>query len=495
MILDATPTAVYEDLADQTIESLQADQAWEAERDRCAEDIVYFINHYCQIYDGETRGWIPFSLWPEQVETLQVIIENQMTIVLKARQLGLSWLVLAYCLWMMVFEPIATILIFSKRDDEAIYLLGSERLRGMYYHLPAWMRDGEVDVDSRHQFTLPNGSVARAFPNTGGDSYTATFAMVDEADLIPDLAGLMGSVKPTIEAGGKLVLISRVDKSKPNSRFKQIYRAAKQKLNGWAAVFLGWFVRPGRTQEWYEARVAESLNNTGSLDEVYEQYPATDAQALAQKTLDKRIAAAWILRCYEEMQPLRDLEHAPAIPQLEIYKLPEAGREYVIGVDTAEGNPTSDDSAATVLDRESLEECAALVGKIEPTVLGGHVDTLGVFYNMADVMVERNNHGHTVIANLKDHSKLKRLAGWDKKEGWLSNSKGKVLLYNGAADAFRDGVTIMHSFGTYTQMSSIEGSTLRAPDDDHDDRSDSYALAIQGAKVPRRTLRMEALEI
>lgn len=488
MILDTTPTAVYEDLADQTIVSLQADQAWEAEWDHCAEDPAYFINAYCKIYDGESRNWIDFDLWPEQVETLQVVIDNQMTIVLKARQLGLSWLILAYILWLMLFEAIATVLIFSKRDDEAIYLLGDERLRGMYRRLPYWMRDGEIDVNNKHQFTLPNGSVARAFPTTGGDSYTATFALVDEADLIPDLPTLMGSVKPTIDAGGKLVLISRVDKSKPNSLFKQIYRAAKQKLNGWAVVFLGWFVRPGRTQEWYAARVAESLANTTTLDEVHEQYPATDAQALAPNTLDKRISPTWVLQCYQEMRPLSEalLKRAetppPSIPQLEVYLLPQPGHTYVIGGDPAEGNPTSDDSALRVLDRATWEEVAALQGKFEPTVFAGYVDLIGEWYNRADALIERNNHGHTVLAWLRDHSRLARLLGLDDKPGWLSNSKGNAVLYDGMADALRDKSTVIHSFVTFTQVSSIEGATLSAPDGDHDDCSDAYGLALRGCE-------------
>ncbi len=54
----------------------------------------------------------------------------------------------------------------------------------MYAKLPAWMRSAVVQ-DNDHEWQLSNGSVARAFPTSAGDSYTATLAIVDEADLVP----------------------------------------------------------------------------------------------------------------------------------------------------------------------------------------------------------------------------------------------------------------------------------------------------------------------
>ena len=162
---------------------------------------------------------------------------------------------------------------------------------------------------------------------------------------------------------------------------------------------------------------------------------------------------------------------------LEVYTAPEPGRSYVIGADPAEGNPTSDDSALTVLDRDSGEEVAALAGKFQPSTLAAHIDALGRWYNDAAVLVERNNHGHAVLLWLRDNSGLWRLPGHDGKPGWLSRHKGKAILYAAAADAFREGRTRLHSYATFTQLAGIGGSTLRAVDGEADDRADSYALA------------------
>lgn len=453
----------------------------------CVESPAYFVDNYCQVYDASAKGWVPFTLWRAQHHTLSVIERERLVIVLKARQLGLTWLVLGYSLWLMLCRPAATVLLFSQRDDEAVHLLDF-RLKGMYERLPDWMKTGtEPGKSSGHEWRLSNGSAAMAFPTTGGRSYTATLAIVDEADFAPSLNTLMNAVKPTIDAGGRMILVSTADKSQPESEFKRIYRAAKMGDNPWASVFLPWHTHPGRNAVWYEDIRRDVLARTGSLDDLYQEYPATDTEALAPKELDKRISPAWLRQCYAEQWQIPEPTGAPSIPALEVYRLPERGKQYVIGIDPAEGNPTSDDSALAVLDRDSGEEVAALAGKYQPEQIAAHADAIGRWYMSAGVLVERNNHGHAVLLWLRNFSRLARLKGFDDKEGWLSSSRGKTMLYDDTAEAFREQETVLHSFKTFVQLQSIEGSTLRAPEGTHDDRADAYALALVAMKRNRST--------
>lgn len=459
-----------------------------AEMQKCKNNVSYFISQYCMIYNATERDWVRFDLWPAQRQILAEFGEHLFLLVLKARQLGLSWLTLCYALWLMRFHPAVAVLIFSKRDEEAIELLG--RVRGVYQRLPEWMQSTLLS-SSKHELSLLNGSTATAFPTTGGRSYTGSLVIVDEADFVQDLDALLNAVKPTIDAGGQMIMSSTVDKSQPESPFKRIYRAAKRKQTGWRAIFLPWHARPGRTPEWYEAQKADILARTTALDDLYQEYPASDTEALAPRSLDKRISPMWIEACYEEMEPLM-VRNAPAIPGLEIYMQPQPGRKYVIGGDPAEGNPTSDDSAITVLDALNGEECAVLAGKYEPSTFGGHIKTISRYYNGAPAMVERNNHGHAVIQWLDEHARAVRLfTGHDSdpdsdrpKYGWMSSKLGKALLYTECAEHFRTNAEtstkILHSFASYTQLASIEGATMRAPEGQHDDRADSYALAQAG---------------
>lgn len=400
--------------------------------------------------------------------------------VLKARQLGMSWLALGYALWLMIFWPAATVLLFSKRDDEAVHLLDF-RLAGMYRRLPPWAQARATLIDSKHELRLSSGSAALAFPTTGGRSYTASLAIVDEADFVPNLDALLNAVKPTIDAGGRLILLSTSDKSRPDSAFKRIYRAARAGQTDYAPAFLPWSARPGRTAEWYEAVKAEIQARTGSLDDLWQEYPATDFEALAPRTLDKRLAPAWLARCdgtaHPPLDPALLSPPPPAIPGLAIYALPQPGHAYVAGADPAEGNPQSDDSALTVLDAQSGDEVASLAGRFEPSVFAAYVDEVCTYFGAA-ILVERNNHGHAVLQWLRDNGRTQILAGFNGKPGWLTNSRGKALMYAHAADQIRDGQTRVRTPATLTQLASIEGSTLSAPAGMLDDLATSYVLAL-----------------
>ena len=92
-------------------------------------------------------------------------------------------------------------------------------------------------------------------------------------------------------------------------------------------------------------------------------------------------------------------------------------------------------------------------------------------------MVERNNHGHAVIRALFDHGATV-LDGYDGRPGWLSNVKGKPLLYDLTSQAIRDGACRVRSPETATQLASLSANTLAAPEGLHDDRADAFALAI-----------------
>ena len=188
------------------------DQETHDKLDRCRADPVHFISQYVKTYDATAKDWIRLDLWPAQQEIVVSLESAMLSIMLKARQLGCTTVVLAYVLWVMLFRPIATVLLFSRRDDEAVDLLDF-RLKGMHRRLPPWMRSDPFNEDNDHEWQLANGSRALAFGRVGGDSYTATIAVIDEADLIPELAKLMQSVKPTIDAGGKLVLLSRQEQA------------------------------------------------------------------------------------------------------------------------------------------------------------------------------------------------------------------------------------------------------------------------------------------
>jgi len=456
-----------------TINEAEQRREWAAS----SRSFAFWIHTYGQLYDATTRGWVAMRLWPAQVEVADTLQQNHLVIMLKARQLGMSWLAAGYGLWLMLFRPAATVLLFSKRDDEAVHLLNF-RLRGMYQRLPEWMQSRGIVVDNSHELRLTNGSLALAFPTTGGRSYTATLAVVDEADHCDNLDELLDAVKPTVDAGGSLVLLSTVDKSRPESPFKRIYKAAKGGENSYAPVFLQWSARPERSPEWYAEVRRDVLARSGSLDSLYAEYPATDFEALAPRSSDRRFAAEWLRGC-DGTAAVASVDGVPAVSGLVVWGVPRPGASYVIGADPAEGNPQSDESAASVVDEATGDQVAVLAGRMDPSVFGASLDTVAGWYNGAGILVERNNHGHAVLLWLREFGGEGRvLLGLDDKPGWLQSGKGKALMMDNAADVLRDVATVIRDRATLDQLASIEGATLKAPEGLRDDRAVAHCLAL-----------------
>lgn len=117
---------------------------------------------------------------------------------------------------------------------------------------------------------------------------------------------------------------------------------------------------------------------------------------------------------HPDFQPMR-LEIPAQYPKLRQYKemlqfwnLPQRGRHYIMGVDTAEGLPNKtgnkrdehDWDSADVVDAYTFEQVCHFHGRLEPHEYGMVLGELGMFFNMALLCVERNNHGHSVLNTL-----------------------------------------------------------------------------------------------
>ena len=83
---------------------------------KCLVDPVYFMRKYVKI-QHPIRGTIPFALYPFQASTLQDFATHDFNIVLKSRQMGISTLVAAYSLWLMVFHKDKNVMIISIKQE------------------------------------------------------------------------------------------------------------------------------------------------------------------------------------------------------------------------------------------------------------------------------------------------------------------------------------------------------------------------------------------
>ena len=145
---------------------------------------------------------------------------------------------------------------------------------------------------------------------------------------------------------------------------------------------------------------------------------------------------------YKELQSYVPLQE---FNRVKIFAKPIKHRRYIIGVDVATGIPVTtenpDFSAAVVIDQETGEEMAAYRAHVLPEDLAHDMYELGTMYNNAEVAIERNNEGGTVIMALKiaeQYGNIYVHKDWWKRdwqntrfiEGFMTTMKSRPIALN-----------------------------------------------------------------
>lgn len=193
--------------------------------------------------------------------------------VVKARQLGVSWLLAAYALWTAMYRDGATVLELSQGQAEAYELLGKSR--DIWDHLDLSVRV-PLETDSAGELGFVGGGRILALPATqrAGRSYTATLVIADEAAFHPWAQQNYVAYKPTLDGGGQLLMVSTAKGAA--GFFHDMYWASERGETPYRARFIPWHARPGRDAAWLER---ERSSFKGLPGEFAQEYPATAAEA------------------------------------------------------------------------------------------------------------------------------------------------------------------------------------------------------------------------
>jgi hypothetical protein len=85
-----------------------------------------------------------------------------------------------------------------------------------------------------------------------------------------------------------------------------------------------------------------------------------------------------------------------------IFREPEENKTYIVGVDTASGKMGANESVINVECVEDGHQCALLGGKISPDDIGVEAEKIGYLYHEAEIVIEAEFFGATVIAYLRE---------------------------------------------------------------------------------------------
>ena len=256
-------------------EVIAAAQQWIALTEQRARTISDFAQSTkIEVPNGNEVAYVPFSLWDAQAETYDQMAREQLIVILKARQLGISWLACLYIMRLCSLYPGQPALCLSRGQLEANELV--HRISFLYHQHANNSAFSRLVDDNTADLAWENGSsvISLAATKNAGRSLTAAVALLDEWAFMAWPRQTLAAVKPTIDAGGKLFIISSADGQ--GSAYHQFWQHAVSGNNGYKAIFLPWFAHPDRGPDWRDQKLVEASGDTAS---VLREYPANDIEA------------------------------------------------------------------------------------------------------------------------------------------------------------------------------------------------------------------------
>lgn len=390
-----------------------------------------FLDHV-RCLDTETQDEFEFQLlnpedpWYWQRELLDLWWDNSTYVVLKARQLGITWLAGGYALWQALMRPGSRVLIFSINEKEAIKVV--RRIWDMYRSLPPWLtNDAKVLKPARGH--LPSTEIEFEFPNerrstilafasskAAGHGETAALVILDEFSRQEYASETWKAVLPTASKGGKILVISTgngISTMQGDEAVGNFYHHLWKhgESYGIGKRFLRWDLHPDRDEEWYQ-REAMKLPSSARG----EQYPRNEIEAFilsGGQFFDPEDLLWYQDNTREPVERFMFDVTVPAkakrVPHsqgwISVYEHPQEGHEYVIGADTA-GGKGLDFSAAVVVDLATMAPVAEFHAKLGVEPYAEQLHYLGRWYNTALLAPEyAGGWGDAVIAYLRDGSK------------------------------------------------------------------------------------------
>jgi len=353
---------------------------------RCSQDPVYFMKKYYMIQHPQ-RGRQLFDLYPFQEKVLKLFQKYPDSVINKSRQLGISTLVSAYSLWLMIFNKDKNILVIATKQDTAKNMV--TKVRFAYDSLPVWLKIGTTAIENnRLSLRLANGSQIKAVSAAGdsGRSEAVSLLVIDEAAFIDKIEEIYTAAKMTLATGGGCIALST-----PNgvgNWFHKTYTEAQKQDNNFIPISLPWTVHPERDQSWRDKQDID-LGKRNAAQEC-------DCSFLSS---GNTVIEPDILTWYEKNMIVDPLEKRGYDRAYWIWEYPDPQKYYVLVADVARGDG-SDFSAFHVIDIDTMTQVAEYKSQIGTREYANVLVAAATEYNQALLVVENANIGWDVVQSI-----------------------------------------------------------------------------------------------
>lgn len=181
---------------------------------KASEDFVYFLCKFVYTLDEHDEN-NPIKKFPMEKEYLkelaEIITKEKLLLIEKSRQMLVTWICIAYCLWMAMFHQGKRVFIQSKKEHDADELLN--RAKFIYKHLPDLMKNQYKADEPMAYCVLRFGKLDSIIQATaqGADvlrQFTASLILSDEMAFQEKAEEAFIAAKPTITGGGQFIGVS-----------------------------------------------------------------------------------------------------------------------------------------------------------------------------------------------------------------------------------------------------------------------------------------------
>jgi len=360
---------------------------------KCSQSFPHFVKKYCWIQHPQ-KGRIPFGLFLFQEKVANLFTSEdsiyRMLIINKGRQLGISTLVAAYALWLMIFYKDKNVLVIATKQDTARNMI--VKVRFMYDNLPSWLKIPATD-NNKLSLGLKNGSVIKAVSAAAdsGRSEAVSLLIIDEAAFIDDIDEIWPSAQKTLATGGKAIIIS-TPKGVGNWFHKNFTVAELGGFgpdgNGMTAIKLPWHLHPDRGEEYRR-----------NEDVLLGPRMAAQENDCDFMTSGDTVIDPDILKYYESNFVCEPKEKRGVSHDLWIWEYADPKRSYIVSADVARGDD-KDYSAFHVIDTHDLKQVAEFRCKVPTREFATILVSIAIEYNMALLVVENSSIGWDVINSI-----------------------------------------------------------------------------------------------
>lgn len=489
------------------------------------------------------------ALQPTHAQQMFRRLHRRKSIILKARQEGISTDVLGRFFWKTVTRRNVTTVIVSHEADATDKLL--RKVKFYYDNLPNDFKP-ELDYDSKHEMRWPGLNSTFYVGTAGGrgvgrgdtidNFHCSELAQWECPGSTPKATflALLAAVPPQ----GEVVIESTAQGI--GNYFWEKWRDAESGKSEFQPIFIPWMMDPAYA---LPCKDMQELLDFFPVDKETEEYEDRFKLTLQQRRWHRQarrdfgdlfdqeypaspeLAFVSTQRCYfpgrSIAQYRKQVEHPYRTVSLtrsgnditlkddrhgfvDIWRIPRNDRPYVVFADVAEGLEHGDYSAAYVYDAWDKDYVASWHGHLDPDLFADELDMLGKLYkgtgSAALLGVERNNHGMTTLIRLKRDLRYPRLyyrRVLDKRTrqeteslGWETNLSTKRWMNDLFAAGVRDGtvgiwdVDLLEECQTFLKDERGIGA---APPPRHDDRvmAASGCMAI-AAELPPRPAPLDA---